>query len=244
MCTVTIVPHDRGVRVTSNRDELRLRPAALSPRIYDLDGRLAAFPLDPQGGGTWVGVNDAGLIVALLNRNDTPRTTDTPRSRRPRSRGLIARDLLRHGSVSDALATAARLDPTAFEPFRIVTVRSGLAGTATSDSERITCKQHALEGPLMFTSSSLGDDLVERPRRRLFERLVAGRARDWLDGQIRFHRHQWSRHPEISVRMARADAMTVSQTVVEVARRGSGLLYEAAPGGQPRHGARTWCSLL
>ena len=67
MCTVTVVPHETGIRVMCNRDERRSRPAALPPQVHDLGGRLAAFPVDPRGGGSWVGVNDAGIVVTLLN---------------------------------------------------------------------------------------------------------------------------------------------------------------------------------
>ena len=240
MCTVTVVPHDRGVRVMSNRDELRTRPAALAPRLHRLDGRLAAFPVDPQGGGTWIGVNDAGLIVALLNRNRPPVAATVARTR---SRGLIVCDLLRCGSVSDALARAARLDAAAFEPFRAITVQGLSLGVATSDGSRIACVSAALGAPRMFTSSSLGDDVVEHPRRRLFERIVLQRHRAALHGQARFHRHQWPHRPEVSVRMQRQHAVTVSHTVVDVAIHGAGLLYQPTADGRFQHEAREWCSL-
>src|SRR5262245_2529622 len=125
MCTVTVVPHARGVRVMSNRDELRTRVAALPPRLHRLDRRMAAFPTDPQGGGTWIGANDAGLIVALLNRS---RPTVTTGPVRAHSRGLIVRDLLRSGSLDDALDRAARLDATGFEPFHLIAVQNARLG--------------------------------------------------------------------------------------------------------------------
>jgi hypothetical protein len=77
----------------------------------------------------------------------------------------------------------------------------------------------------MFTSSSLGDAIVDRPRRELFEQVVA-RTDNWLWGQWRFHRHQWADRPEISVRMAREDAVTVSRTTIDVTLRGHELEYE------------------
>jgi hypothetical protein len=38
----------------------------------------------------------------------------------------------------------------------------------------------------------------------------------WLDGQARFHAHRWPQRPELSVRMARRGARTVSRSVVDV----------------------------
>ena len=78
----------------------------------------------------------------------------------------------------------------------------------------------------MFTSSSLGDAVVAAPRRRLFEQLVLADD-DWLRGQFRFHRHQWTRRPEISVQMAREDAATVSRTTIHVTTRAIDVDYEA-----------------
>ena len=72
--------------------------------------------------------------------------------------------------------------------------------------------------PVMFTSSSLGDAIVETPRRRLFEELVLA-GDDWLRGQFRFHRHRWDEQPEISIQMARQDAATVSRTTIDVTSR-------------------------
>jgi len=77
----------------------------------------------------------------------------------------------------------------------------------------------------MFTSSSLGDALVEPPRTRLFEQLVLADD-DWLRGQIRFHRHRWVRRPEISIDMAREDATTVSRTTIDVTSTTIELEYE------------------
>ena len=77
---------------------------------------------------------------------------------------------------------------------------------------------HDLSEPLMFTSSSLGDDLVTRPRRELFDRLVRFSASP-RSGQSLFHRHAWRARPEISVRMRRADASTVSRTAVTISAR-------------------------
>ena len=68
MCTVSVVPLPDGFSLACNRDERSSRPCASEPAAYDLRPRRAIFPRDPVGGGTWMGVNDLGLAVALLNR--------------------------------------------------------------------------------------------------------------------------------------------------------------------------------
>ena len=224
MCTVTVVPHETGVRVMCNRDERRSRPAALPPQVHDLGGRLAVFPVDPRGGGSWVGVNDAGIVVTLLNVSGPSKSS----SQEPkRSRGLIVREVLRCGSLSHVVETVAGLDASLFEMFRLVAMHCSTAVEAISDGVRTAIRRPiTLERPLLFTSSSLGDALVEAPRRQLFQRMVVERRSVWLREQSRFHRHQWPSRPEISVRMERDDALTVSRTVVDVTRARRSLLYE------------------
>ena len=79
--------------------------------------------------------------------------------------------------------------------------------------------------PVMFTSSSLGDAIVETPRRQLFERLVLA-GDDWLRGQFRFHRHRWAGRLELSVDVL-LDACTVSRTTIDVTSRRIDLQYES-----------------
>jgi Transport and Golgi organisation 2 len=241
MCTVTVVPRASGFRLMCNRDERRTRPPAIPPWIHQLGGRLAVFPVDPQGGGTWVGVNDAGVAVALLNVHTTPQLRAEPPTR---SRGLIVLDVLRCGSMPAVLAAIANLDVRRFGTFRLVLVHGSTVAVATSDGARsMTGAQVPLDRPLLFTSSSLGDALVQAPRRRLFQRMVVQGRAGWLDGQARFHRHQWPSRPEISVRMRRKDAMTVSRTVVDITSAGRVVLYDA-PGSEPSsREERTWSFL-
>ena len=241
MCTVTVVPHEAGIRLMCNRDERRTRPAAIPPRVHELGGRLAAFPVDPQGGGSWVGVNDTDIVVALLNVHSARRRcTEEPR----RSRGLIVRELLSCGSMAHVREAIASLNVGVFETFRLVIVHGLTVTVATHDGAcTMTCRQISLDVPLLFTSSSLGDARVEAPRRRLFQRMVVQRRAGWLDGQAQFHRHQWRCRPEISVRMERGDALTVSRTVVDVTPAGRIVVYQAPVSEQPSREGQAWCSL-
>jgi len=222
MCTVSIVPHADGLRVVSNRDERRDRVEALEPAVTTLGPRTATMPIDPTGGGSWIGVNDEGLVAAVLNRYhgrqapiDCARTT----------RGAIVPMMLACDSVSAALARAKTIDPMRFEPFRLVLVQR--REIALVSVERCEVKQatSTVTGPFMFTASALGDFLVEEPRRRLFEWLMTDPdAR--LRSQALFHRHQWTDKRDISVLMERGDAATVSRTTIDVGVNGIEVEYE------------------
>jgi len=223
MCTVTIVPFENGFRLCCNRDERRERPAATSPTVQTVEGRRAIYPVDPISQGTWVAVNDVGLTLALLNRttgainsinsiNSTVPLAEWPRL----SRGGIIPTLLTSASADEALARCEKLDAARFDQFRVLIVQNMTAIVVTSDGRTLTHEAVSLDRPVMWTSSSLGDAVVEGPRTELFERLFAQDRRGWLRAQRRFHDHQWRERPEISVMMERGDARTMSQTAIDV----------------------------
>jgi hypothetical protein len=208
--------------------------------VYRAGGRQAVYPLDPDGGGTWIGINDTGLVVALLNHyGDTPRRAPDPR----RSRGIIVRGVLGCATLGEATIAAASLDLARFAPFRLVMLQHREVSVATALPARMEIAGLTIRTPLLFTSSGLGDARVAGPRQRLFERLVLHRRGDWLAGQSRFHVHQWPGRPELSVRMERGDALTVSRTIVDVGPRLRTMRYEAPIASGHGREIRQWCSL-
>jgi hypothetical protein len=111
-----------------------------------------------------------------------------------------------------------------FAPFRIVMIHGRRVRTISSVDLRHSTEA-LLARPIMFTTSSLGDELVDQPRRQLFEGLVR-RRNDWLGGQDAFHRHQWRSRTDVSVRMRRDDAATVSRTTIQVDHYAIEMSYE------------------
>lgn len=112
MCLVFISFRTRGnppVMIGANREEQRRRPRT-SPVCCRSGSRqclLAGADFGPDGSfphlGTWLGVNDVGLTVAVTNRRDG----DLPFVDQYRSRGLLAVDLLQYDNPGRA-ARAAR----------------------------------------------------------------------------------------------------------------------------------------
>jgi uncharacterized protein with NRDE domain len=100
MCLLALfyrVVEDAPLVVGANREEAYSRGGE-PPRL--LGGPVpAAGGVDPLGGGTWLGVNARGVVVAVTNRPKSARPAQ------PRSRGLLVRELL--GSP-DARAAAER----------------------------------------------------------------------------------------------------------------------------------------
>lgn len=235
MCTASIVAYDGGVRLVCNRDERRSRADALPPAPRQSASGAVIYPLDPCSAGTWIGVGGRGFAAVLLNR--------TPARRRgyarpaATSRGGIVPLVLGCSSFVAASHAAARLDCREYEPFALVLVTPSQAFEFTSGHTSCACRSYALDTPLVFTSSSLGDALVEAPRRALFDRMVR-HAADPLAGQQRFHRHQWPLARDISVRMERDDAATVSRTTIDLSARGLRVVYERIGSGEARGASR------
>src|SRR5438105_5742894 len=103
MCLLALfyrVVEDAPVVAGANREEFYSRGGE-PPQI--LDGPLPAVAgLDPVARGTWFGVNQRGVLVAVTNR---PKSDVSPK---PRSRGLLARKLLGCPTAAVAVDTAAR----------------------------------------------------------------------------------------------------------------------------------------
>src|SRR3954468_2612896 len=70
MCTVTWERSPEGYRLFCNRDERRTRKPGLSPRRFIRNGLKCVAPVDGDFGGSWIGVNEPGLTVCVLNGID------------------------------------------------------------------------------------------------------------------------------------------------------------------------------
>lgn len=172
------------------------------------------MPIDPSSGGTWIGANDAGLVICLLNGNP-PRARPSA-TRKLESRGVIVPRLLANGDLATAAQRALDLEPTRFPEFRLLITDGCTHCIVTSDGMAIDCVRYSVaREPLLLTSSGLGDHVVQRPREALFKRMIGGHH-DPLEAQRRFHSHTWKGREHVSVLMSRPDARTVSQTAIDL----------------------------
>jgi uncharacterized protein with NRDE domain len=103
MCLIALLVRavdDAPLVVGANREEFYARGGE-PPRLLDGPVRAVAG-LDPVAGGTWLGLNAHGVLVAVTNRAKSHPPD------RPRSRGLLARDLLTCESATAAVERATR----------------------------------------------------------------------------------------------------------------------------------------
>jgi uncharacterized protein with NRDE domain len=99
------------VCVAANRDELFERPAS-PPSVRDGSPAVLA-PCDERAGGTWLGYNEPGVLVAITNRW-VPGEGE-------RSRGLLVRDALEAPTAAAATdRVEAELAAREYAPFNLL----------------------------------------------------------------------------------------------------------------------------
>ncbi|HEY2835502.1 MAG TPA: NRDE family protein, partial [Rhizomicrobium sp.] len=117
MCTVSFLPQSQGFFLAMNRDEQKSRPRALPPRRRKTGVHTSLYPSE-KSGGTWIGVNDAGLVLALINWYAKPQ--------RGRSlclsRGIVIPELLAANDLKDLSARLKKLPLQELNPFRLIAV--------------------------------------------------------------------------------------------------------------------------
>lgn len=128
MCSVTWRRIAGELVLAFNRDESRARAKAIEPEVYT--GEFCDFiaPIDPQAGGTWFGVNQAGFVFGLLNNyQGTLKPQDSIKSQaslKPQepgliSRGQIVKELLQCADVDSVYRTVNALDMQRYQAFTL-----------------------------------------------------------------------------------------------------------------------------
>jgi len=137
------------IAVAANRDEQYSRKAR-GPHVIHQHPRIYAGT-DEQAGGTWLGVNEFGLMVGIVNRH-SPQAQDPAR----RSRGLLCRDMLCQKdaiAARDALIAAGRTQP--YNSFYFMWADAERAFVAANEGD-ITIRELG-PGKYLLTNSSLID---------------------------------------------------------------------------------------
>lgn len=168
MCTLALYFHQFAqypLLVAANRDEHFDRPSA-APALLAGEPKIVAGK-DLRAGGTWLGVNEHGLLVGILNRRING---DALPATIARSRGALCMDLLRLNSASAAHKRIAT-DNHRYNPFTIVFADKLNAYVAYNDDAAIIAQ--GLESGLHVFSSAAEVDLTSAKAERAHERFAS-----------------------------------------------------------------------
>jgi hypothetical protein len=228
MCSVSWVRRRGSLVVVMNRDERRDRAPARPPRRWRGVGGGFTAPVDGDAGGTWIAARDSGVVVALLNHQASSATA--PLAGVPRiSRGRLVTALAGEDGVPDAARLRAQ-GLASFAPFRLFVIGPRLAPRVFTWTGAALSSRR-LDPQVGFLTSSSWNPRAVIPARharfRAFRRAVGTPTRGHL---IAFHDQAEAAHgPAYAVRMSRADARTVSRTVVEWRAGRVSMAYRACP---------------
>ncbi len=117
MCTFVILRrpgHDWPVLIGANRDEMIDRPW-LPPARHWPDRPDIVAGMDELAGGSWLGINDFGVVAGILNRHGSLGPAPGQRSR-----GELVLEALDHADAHTAAEALAALDPRAYRTFNLI----------------------------------------------------------------------------------------------------------------------------
>lgn len=232
MCTLTWIRLADGYELYFNRDEKRTRTRALAPRLRERAGTRWIAPTDPDGGGSWLGVNEHGLAVGLLNGY---RSGDSAR-RDFESRGALVDALLDSRSGAELRARLARVDLTRFRSFALVAFEVGERVVLVEWSGARVEQRELDDAEQPICSSSLDPVGASASRKRLYAAWFASRRPDRAALE-RFHASHEPERGALSPCMHRDDAETVSSSHVVV--DGARVVFEYTPSAPCQGAARS-----
>lgn len=157
MCTLALYlgqAPGRPLVIAANRDEFLARPATEPMAVADDPWIVAG--IDLEAGGTWFGLNEAGLVVGILNR----RTAAAIDARR-RSRGALAMDALRCRSLAEARALVAAESGAAHNPFNLLVATAAGAFVAQNHAAGVALTDLG-PGLHLLTNLDLNDPTCPR----------------------------------------------------------------------------------
>lgn len=165
MCTLIIatgVFGESGLFVIANRDEDLDRPAE-APSIHERGGMRILAPRDLKAGGTWLGLNAAGVFAGITNRFRLP---SKPRHR---SRGELPFHALQHSSARRSADAIAGLSAEDYNGFHLVMADDNEAFVVWNDTEELH-REMLAPGYHVITERSFGaapSQRLQRIRERL-----------------------------------------------------------------------------
>ena len=247
MCTVSWLVNTGGYQIFFNRDEQRNRGQALAPQGFQEQDTNVLMPIDPDGGGSWISVNDHGLSLCLLNfyQGQLPEGA-------LKSRGQLLKSLSSLKTQHDIAATLNNTNLFQYASFTLLSFTSDQQPQGFQWDGKLL-KKLSIKSPM--TSSSVAFDSVSTARQESYERLGQAPNADQL---LMFHQghqaimqtmNQTISHSlsnkyqsvkngqaiqgEQSVCMHRDDAKTVSFSHIEVTDEKATFSYlDGSPCGQ------------
>lgn len=177
MCTLVLLrrpDHPWPLVIAANRDEM-LDRAWKPPARHWPDRPDVVAGLDVLAGGSWLGMNDDGVVAAMLNRSDSLGPAPGKRSR-----GELVLEALDHPDAADAADALTHLDPAAYRSFNMVVADNRDAYWLRNRGDDATSVEvfPVPDGVSMLTAMDLNESRSSPRVRRYRPRFAAAAAPD------------------------------------------------------------------
>lgn len=187
----------------------------MKPKKFEQNKQQALMPIDPDGGGSWLAVNNDGVLLCLLNLYEkqipliqeqvleqAQKQAEGKKKLIQKSRGLLIKSLAFCQSQAELLDQLKTLDLKQYQAFRLLMISKSVKTQLVWDGTVL----NQVDLPAFATSSSVDTKSVIHQRSHYFEE----QPPQSIEQQLMLHR---SHHPapgKNSICMHRDDATTVS----------------------------------
>jgi hypothetical protein len=217
------VARNTPILVATNREEHFSRPTQY-PKIQPGTPRVVCGT-DRQANGTWLGVNQFGLVAAVTNR---PKA-NVPAE--PRSRGLLCRELLHSRCTHDAVDRAVRELSTGHYAGANYICADGRSAAVVYGGNRIDVVE-LTPGLHIISNGNLNDPHDERQEfvRRMLTLHTLDSAVTFLAVASRAFSRKLDAEGRRGVVLAGGEFGTVSSTLLSLPRKIQQAIYQYCPG--------------
>ena len=210
MCTVTFIPVNGNIFITSNRDEKLLRRLAIPPAIYFENCQRIIYPKDAEAGGSWIAVNERKTVAVLLNGGFVKHNSK-PAYRK--SRGIIFLEIIQ--SILP-VQYFLQMDLSGIEPFTMILFDNYLH-QFTWTGEIKYCRQLDPSQSYIWSSATLYDQKAVAKREQWFSDFLKKNPYPTQDEIFNFHLTTGDGDKQNDLNMSRNGLLsTVSITCVEL----------------------------
>jgi uncharacterized protein with NRDE domain len=240
MCVLAIQyrsAKDAPILLAQNREERLDRPTQ-APRIQSGTPRVVCG-IDREAGGTWLGVNQHGLVVAVGNRPKTVVPAE------PVSRGVLCRELLGCRNAKEAADRAAReLKSGAYAGANFLCADARW-GVVVYGGDRVRIAE-LTPGLHLLTNGDLDDPKDQRQEfaRRLLTLQRLDSAVAFLAVASRTFARKANRDGRRGLIVSNNEFGTVSSTLLSLPRKTQNAVYQYAPGPPCDHAYDDLSALL
>lgn len=218
MCTVTYVPNNNGIIISSNRDEKINRPIAVFPSELKGSNSSLFFPKDSLANGTWFIVNNNANAGVLLNGSEKPHQYSPPYKH---SRGLVLIDIFKDENPLRALT---QYDLQGIENFTIILFINTNLFQARWNGKKLNIQLKDSSKPHIWSSATLYNKQMIAEREVWFT--------EWLQNNnseniLEFHLNEKKENSEYGILMNRNNELkTVSISSVVIENHQSTMYYK------------------